>query len=46
MFSTNRGTHVIKTSPAPSANVPLHWVASHDANNKLVYIKVGIRLIL
>ncbi|KAF8607098.1 glycoside hydrolase [Ceratobasidium sp. AG-I] len=41
LFSTNRGTHVLKTSPAPSASVPLHWVASHDANNKIVYIKVS-----
>ncbi|ELU40326.1 hypothetical protein AG1IA_05654 [Rhizoctonia solani AG-1 IA] len=42
MFSTNLGTHVIKTSPAPSADVPLHWVASHDIKNKIVYLKVCI----
>ncbi|KAG8735959.1 hypothetical protein FRC12_017829, partial [Ceratobasidium sp. 428] len=39
MFSTNRGTEVIKTNPAPSANIPLHWVASHDSKAKGVYIK-------
>ncbi|CEL56035.1 hypothetical protein RSOLAG1IB_07488 [Rhizoctonia solani AG-1 IB] len=41
MFSTNLGTHVIKTSPAPSVSVPLHWVASHDAKNKIVYLKAA-----
>ncbi|KAB5590422.1 hypothetical protein CTheo_6139 [Ceratobasidium theobromae] len=41
MFATNLGTHVIKTSPAPQRGVPLHWVASHDANNKVVYLKVS-----
>ncbi|KAG9096781.1 hypothetical protein FRC06_008328 [Ceratobasidium sp. 370] len=41
MFSTNLGTEVIKTTPAPSADVPLHWVASHDAKSKTVYIKVS-----
>ncbi|KAF8735282.1 Alpha-L-arabinofuranosidase C-terminus, partial [Rhizoctonia solani] len=41
MFSTNLGTHVIKTSPAPSAGVPLHWVASHDTKNKIVYLKAA-----
>ncbi|KAG9120169.1 hypothetical protein FRC07_004443, partial [Ceratobasidium sp. 392] len=41
MFSTNRGTEVIKTNPAPSANVPLHWVASHDSKSKAVYIKAS-----
>ncbi|GAB1524147.1 hypothetical protein RhiTH_007300 [Rhizoctonia solani] len=41
MFSTNLGTHVIKTSPAPSADVPLHWVASHDIKNKIVYLKAA-----
>ncbi|CAE6481323.1 unnamed protein product [Rhizoctonia solani] len=41
MFSTNTGTHVIKTSPTPSVNVPLHWVASHDAKDKIVYLKAA-----
>ncbi|KAG9088038.1 hypothetical protein FS749_002471, partial [Ceratobasidium sp. UAMH 11750] len=41
MFGNNVGTHVIKTSPTPSASVPLHWVASHDAKSKTVYIKVS-----
>ncbi|CAE6459612.1 unnamed protein product [Rhizoctonia solani] len=41
MFSTNLGTHVIKTSPAPSSSVPLHWVASHDTANKIVYLKAS-----
>ncbi|KAG9073491.1 hypothetical protein FS749_015109, partial [Ceratobasidium sp. UAMH 11750] len=41
MFSTNLGTEVIKTTPAPSANVPLHWVASHHAKSKTVYIKAS-----
>ncbi|KAF8671134.1 Alpha-L-arabinofuranosidase C-terminus [Rhizoctonia solani] len=41
MFGSNMGTHVLKTSPAPSASVPLHWVASHDAANKIVYLKAS-----
>ncbi|KAJ1302581.1 hypothetical protein OPQ81_002898 [Rhizoctonia solani] len=41
MFGANLGTHVLKTTPAPSASVPLHWVASHDTNNKLVYLKAS-----
>ncbi|KAH7338763.1 glycoside hydrolase [Rhizoctonia solani] len=41
MFGTNLGTHVLKTAPAPSASVPLHWVASHDTKNKIVYLKAS-----
>ncbi|KAF8600897.1 glycoside hydrolase [Ceratobasidium sp. AG-I] len=41
MFGTNLGTDVIATSPTPSASVPLHWVASHDAKKKVVYLKVS-----
>ncbi|CAE6511045.1 unnamed protein product, partial [Rhizoctonia solani] len=41
LFGANLGTHVLKTAPAPSASVPLHWVASHDASNKIVYIKAS-----
>jgi hypothetical protein len=43
MFGVNIGTHVLTTSPAPSASVPLHWVASHDAKNKIVYLKVRLQ---
>ncbi|CEL54294.1 hypothetical protein RSOLAG1IB_06942 [Rhizoctonia solani AG-1 IB] len=41
MFGTNLGTHVLKTAPAPSAGVPLHWVASHDTAKKIVYLKAS-----
>ncbi|KAG8737075.1 hypothetical protein FRC10_008602 [Ceratobasidium sp. 414] len=41
MFSTNLGTEVIKTTPTPSASIPLHWVASHDTKSKTVYIKAS-----
>ncbi|KAF8713791.1 Alpha-L-arabinofuranosidase C-terminus, partial [Rhizoctonia solani] len=41
MFGTNLGTHVLKTAPAPSAAVPLHWVASHDTKKKVVYLKAS-----
>ncbi|KAF8753772.1 Alpha-L-arabinofuranosidase C-terminus [Rhizoctonia solani] len=41
MFGTNLGTHVLKTAPAPSASVPLHWVASHDTKKKVVYLKAS-----
>ncbi|KAG8728503.1 hypothetical protein FRC11_010929, partial [Ceratobasidium sp. 423] len=41
MFAANLGTHVLKTTPAPSASVPLHWVASHDVTNKIVYLKAS-----
>ncbi|CAE6458592.1 unnamed protein product [Rhizoctonia solani] len=41
MFATNLGTHVLKTAPAPSASVPLHWVASHDTTKKIVYLKAS-----
>ncbi|KAG9096782.1 hypothetical protein FRC06_008329 [Ceratobasidium sp. 370] len=42
MFGSNRGTEVVKTTPAPSASVPLHWVVSHDASSQTVYIKAGL----
>ncbi|CAE6512703.1 unnamed protein product [Rhizoctonia solani] len=41
MFGTNLGTHVLRTVPAPSASVLLHWVASHDATNRIVYLKAS-----
>ncbi|KAF8607097.1 glycoside hydrolase [Ceratobasidium sp. AG-I] len=41
LFGANLGTHVLTTSPAPSASVPFHWVASHDAKKKVVYIKAA-----
>ncbi|QRW09227.1 alpha-L-arabinofuranosidase [Ceratobasidium sp. AG-Ba] len=41
MFGSNRGTEVIKTTPAPSSSVALHWVVSHDANSQTVYIKAS-----
>ncbi|CAE6502760.1 unnamed protein product [Rhizoctonia solani] len=41
LFGANLGTHVLKTEPAPSASIPLHWVASHDASNKIVYVKAS-----
>ncbi|CUA67371.1 putative alpha-L-arabinofuranosidase A [Rhizoctonia solani] len=41
LFGANLGTHVLKTAPAPSASVPLHWVASHDISNKIVYLKAS-----
>ncbi|KEP50300.1 alpha-L-arabinofuranosidase [Rhizoctonia solani 123E] len=41
LFGANLGTHVIKTTPAPSASVPLHWVASHDTAKKIVYLKAS-----
>ncbi|KAG9083078.1 hypothetical protein FRC06_004705 [Ceratobasidium sp. 370] len=41
MFGNNAGTHVIKTSPTPSVSAPLHWVASHDAKSKIMYVKMS-----
>ncbi|KDN36240.1 hypothetical protein RSAG8_11003, partial [Rhizoctonia solani AG-8 WAC10335] len=41
IFATNLGTHVLKTAPAPSSSVPLHWVASHDTAKKVVYLKAA-----
>ncbi|KAG8682258.1 hypothetical protein FRC08_015070, partial [Ceratobasidium sp. 394] len=41
MFATNLGTHVLTTYPTPSPSTPLYWVASHDAKNKVVYLKVS-----
>ncbi|QRV94887.1 alpha-L-arabinofuranosidase [Ceratobasidium sp. AG-Ba] len=41
MFGANVGTHVLTTSPTPSPSTPIYWVASHDAKNKIVYLKVA-----
>ncbi|KAG9090850.1 hypothetical protein FS749_000244 [Ceratobasidium sp. UAMH 11750] len=40
MFGSNVGTQVLKTTPAPSASVPVHWVASRDTAKGVVYLKV------
>nr|BDS32887.1 GH51 alpha-L-arabinofuranosidase [Gloeophyllum trabeum] len=42
MFSVNRGTHVLATTP-PSTNdtAPLYWVASHNNETNLVFLKVA-----
>ncbi|GLB43574.1 putative alpha-L-arabinofuranosidase C-terminus [Lyophyllum shimeji] len=42
MFSLNRGTHVLKTSPASTADsVPLFWVASYNNETSTVFLKVS-----
>ncbi|KAJ7083404.1 glycoside hydrolase [Mycena belliarum] len=42
MFSTNKGTHVLSTTPAPSnATVPLFWVASYNNASEVVFLKVS-----
>ncbi|KAL0951925.1 hypothetical protein HGRIS_008579 [Hohenbuehelia grisea] len=41
MFSVNRGTHVLSTSPSSTADsAPLYWVASHHNETGIVFIKV------
>ncbi|KAJ6604947.1 glycoside hydrolase superfamily [Mycena sp. CBHHK59/15] len=42
MFSINRGTHVLATTPAPSNDtVPLYWVASYNNETDIVFLKVS-----
>ncbi|KIK71567.1 glycoside hydrolase family 51 protein [Collybiopsis luxurians FD-317 M1] len=42
MFSTNRGTHVLATSPTSDADsVPLYWVASYNNETEVVFLKVS-----
>jgi len=42
MFSTNRGTHVLTTSPTSDNNsVPLYWVASYNNETEVVFLKVS-----
>jgi hypothetical protein len=47
MFSVNRGTHVLKTSPASTADTaPLFWVASYNNETDAVFIKVHMSLVI
>ncbi|KAF9566985.1 glycoside hydrolase [Agrocybe pediades] len=42
MFSLNRGTHVLQTSPVSSPdNAPLYWVASVNNETNAVFLKVA-----
>ncbi|KAF7347268.1 Glycoside hydrolase [Mycena venus] len=42
MFSVNRGTHVLSTTPAPSNDTtPLFWVASYNNETDVVFLKVS-----
>ncbi|KAH9486469.1 putative alpha-L-arabinofuranosidase A [Psilocybe cubensis] len=42
MFSVNRGTHVLQTSPVSSPdNAPLYWVASINNETDVVFLKVA-----
>ncbi|KDR85498.1 hypothetical protein GALMADRAFT_132190 [Galerina marginata CBS 339.88] len=42
MFSVNRGTHVLATSPVSSPdNAPLFWVASVNNETDVVFLKVS-----
>ncbi|KAJ7508458.1 glycoside hydrolase [Mycena galericulata] len=42
MFSINRGTHILTTSPVPSNDtVPLFWVASYNNETDVVFLKVS-----
>ena len=40
MFATNRGTHVLQTTPASTAeSAPLYWVASVNNDTNVVFLK-------
>ncbi|KDQ51115.1 glycoside hydrolase family 51 protein [Jaapia argillacea MUCL 33604] len=42
MFSVNRGTQVLATSPASTNDTaPLYWVASHNNVTNILYLKVS-----
>ncbi|KZT22628.1 glycoside hydrolase family 51 protein [Neolentinus lepideus HHB14362 ss-1] len=42
MFSVNRGTHLLATSPASTNDsAPLYWVASHNNETNTVFLKVA-----
>jgi len=42
LFSTNRGTHVLETLPASTNDsFPLFWVASHNNETGVVFLKVS-----
>jgi alpha-L-arabinofuranosidase len=42
IFSSNRGTHVLATSPNSDADsVPLYWVASYNNETEVVFLKVS-----
>ncbi|KAJ7166516.1 glycoside hydrolase [Mycena crocata] len=42
MFSMNRGTHILSTTPSPSnETVPLFWVASYNNDTNVVFLKVS-----
>lgn len=42
MFSINRGTHVLSTSPVSSSDTaPLYWVASRNNDTNVVFLKVS-----
>jgi alpha-N-arabinofuranosidase len=44
MFSVNRGTYVLSTSPVSSAGTaPLYWVASYNNNTNTAFLKVGFK---
>ncbi|KAJ7665650.1 glycoside hydrolase [Mycena rosella] len=41
MFSTNKGTHVLATTPSPSNDtVPLFWVASYNNDTDVIFLKL------
>jgi len=41
MFAANRGTHVLQTTPASTAeSAPLYWVASVHNDTNVVFLKV------
>lgn len=43
MFSLNRGTHVLSTTPASTADsAPLFWVASVNNETNVVFLKVDM----
>ncbi|KAG6911267.1 hypothetical protein DXG01_002105 [Tephrocybe rancida] len=42
MFSVNRGTHVLQTSPASTSDTaPLFWIASYHNETNTVFLKVS-----
>ncbi|KAF8203955.1 glycoside hydrolase [Pholiota molesta] len=42
MFSVNRGTHVLSTTPASTSDTaPLYWVASANNETDVVFLKVS-----
>ncbi|KZS88917.1 glycoside hydrolase [Sistotremastrum niveocremeum HHB9708] len=42
LFSSNRGTHILATTPTQDNSTnPLYWVASHNNDTNLVFLKVA-----